>query len=109
MSDRLSSPTYLVRRKVLTLAGAAFHICDGEGRLVLSRSSRPSGSRRTSDSSTGEDMREELLAIHARQVLDISATYDVTDSQTGEKVGRSSGEGCGRSCATVAPAGCQRP
>ena len=32
-------------------------------------------------------MREELLAIHARKVLDISATYDVTDSRTGERVG----------------------
>jgi len=34
-----------------------------------------------------EDMQAELLLIQARRVLDISSEYDVTDSQTGEKVG----------------------
>ncbi len=87
MSERLSSPTYLVRRKVFTLAGGAFHFYDGEGRLVLYSKMKAFKLKEDIRLFTGEDMREELLAIHARQVLDISATYDVTDSRTGERVG----------------------
>ena len=87
MSDRFSSPTYLVRRKVFTLAGGAFHIWDGQGQLVLYSKLKAFKLKEDLRLFTGEDMREELLAIHARKVLDISATYDVTDSRTGEKVG----------------------
>ncbi len=87
MSDRFSSPTYLVRRKVFTLAGAAFHIWDGQGQLVLYSKLKAFKLKEDLRLFTGEDMREELLAIHARRVLDISATYDVTDSRTGERVG----------------------
>lgn len=87
MSASFSSPTYLVRRKVFTLAGAAFHIFDGEGRLVLFSKLKAFRLKEDIRLFTGEDMREELLAIRARKVLDISATYDVTDSRTGEKVG----------------------
>jgi hypothetical protein len=36
---------------------------------------------------TGEDMQTEALVIKARQVLDISATYDVVDPSTNQKVG----------------------
>ncbi|MBK9376584.1 MAG: hypothetical protein IPN03_23420 [Holophagales bacterium] len=87
MNERLSSTTYLVRRKVFTLAGAAFHFYDAEGRLVLYSKLKAFRLKEDIRLFTGEDMREELLAIHARKVLDISATYDVTDSQTGERVG----------------------
>ena len=87
MSDRFSSPTYLVRRKVFTLAGGAFHIYDGQGQLVLYSKLKAFKLKEDLRLFTGEDMREELLAIHARRVLDISATYDVTDSRTGERVG----------------------
>ena len=87
MSERLSSPTYLVRRKVFTLAGGAFHFYDGQGQLVLYSKLKAFKLKEDIRLFTGEDMREELLAIHARKVLDISATYDVTDSRTGEKVG----------------------
>jgi uncharacterized protein YxjI len=87
MSERFSSPKYLVRRKVLTVVGAAFHIYDGDGRLVLFSKLKAFKLKEDIRLFTGEDMREELLAIRARKVLDISATYDVTDSRTGEKVG----------------------
>jgi len=87
MSERFSSPTYLVRRKVLTLVGAAFHIFDGEGRLVLFSKLKAFKLKEDIRLFTGEDMTEELLAIRARKVLDISATYDVTDSRTGERIG----------------------
>lgn len=87
MNDRLSSPKYVVRRKVFTIAGAAFHVYDGEGRLVLYSKLAAFRLREDLRLFTDEGMGEELLAIRARQVLDVSATYDVTDSRTGEKVG----------------------
>jgi len=34
-----------------------------------------------------EAMAEEVMKIKARQILDISATYDVFDSETNEKIG----------------------
>lgn len=36
---------------------------------------------------TDKDMQTEVLTIEARQILDISAAYDVVDPTTGEKVG----------------------
>ena len=87
MSHRFSSPTYVVRRKVFTLAGGAFHIYDGQGQLVLYSKLKAFKLKEDLRLFTGEDMREELLAIHARKVLDISATYDVTDSVTGAVTG----------------------
>ncbi|MGA0900146.1 MAG: hypothetical protein ACO3SO_07060 [Luteolibacter sp.] len=35
----------------------------------------------------GPDKQTELLSIRARQVLDFGATYDVTDTSSGEKLG----------------------
>ncbi|MBI5440614.1 MAG: hypothetical protein HY900_05300 [Deltaproteobacteria bacterium] len=87
MSERFSSPTYVVRRKVFTVAGGAFHIYDGQGQLVLYSKLKAFKLKEDLRLFTGEDMREELLAIHARKVLDISTTYDVTDSVTGQRVG----------------------
>lgn len=36
---------------------------------------------------TGEDMTQEVLRISARKIIDLSATYDVFDSASGQKVG----------------------
>ncbi len=36
---------------------------------------------------TDESMQQELLLIKARSIIDFSATYDVTDAQTQQKVG----------------------
>ena len=66
MNERLSSTTYLVRRKVFTLAGAAFHFYDAEGRLVLYSKLKAFRLKEDIRLFTGEDMREELLAILER-------------------------------------------
>jgi uncharacterized protein YxjI len=87
MGDRFAYSTYLIRRKVFKLAGGAFHIFDPQGQLVMYSHMKAFKLKEDIRLFTGEDMREELLAIHARTVLDFSATYDVTDSQTGEKLG----------------------
>jgi len=79
---------YIARRKVFTLLGATFTIHDPESMEVLAFSRQKAFKLK-------EDIRiytdatksEELLTIAARQVVDWSAAYDVTDPATGEKVG----------------------
>lgn len=87
MDDRFAPPTFLIRRKVFKLAGGAFHIFDPHGQLVMYSHMKAFKLKEDIRLYTGEDKQHELLAIRARQVLDISATYDVTDSSSGEKVG----------------------
>ena len=85
--DRFSHPRYLVRRKVLKLFGGAFHVYDAQERLVFYSQMKAFKLKEDIRLFTGEDMRTEVLRIQARQVLDISATYDVYDSPSGQKVG----------------------
>ncbi|RJP71526.1 MAG: hypothetical protein C4532_07375 [Candidatus Abyssobacteria bacterium SURF_17] len=86
-SDRFEHSTYLIRRKILKLIGGAFHIYDPTGQLAFY--SKMKGFKLKEDIRlyTGEDMQTEALVITARQILDISATYDVVDPTTNAKVG----------------------
>lgn len=80
-------PTYLVRRQILKLVGGAFRIYGPDGGLVFYSKMKAFKLREDIRLYTGEDMRTEILTIKARQILDISATYDVVDAESGEKVG----------------------
>jgi uncharacterized protein YxjI len=86
-SDRFEHPTYLVRRKILKLFGGAFHIYDPTGAVVFYSQLKAFKLKEDIRLYTGEDMQTEVLLIKARQVLDISATYDVVDPARNEKVG----------------------
>lgn len=85
--DRFQFDQYLIRRKVLKLLGASFHIYAGEEHLILYANLKAFKLKEDIRLYTGEDMKEEVLLIKARNILDISATYDVYDSETGEKIG----------------------
>ncbi len=87
LDPRYGGQTYTIRRKVLTLIGAKFHVFDGQKKLILF--SRLKGFRLKEDIRlyADESMGEELLWIKARNIIDFSATYDVVDSQTGRAVG----------------------
>ncbi len=87
MAVRLDHRQYTVRRKVLQLLGATFHVYDPEGNVVFYSKMKAFKLKEDIRLYTGEDMQEELLTIKARQILDISATYDVTDATNGERVG----------------------
>lgn len=78
---------YTIRRKVLTLVGASFHIFNERGELVLF--SRQKGFKLKEDLRLYADEAQttELISIKARNVIDFSATYDVIDSALGETVG----------------------
>jgi uncharacterized protein YxjI len=78
---------YLVRRKVLTLAGAKFHIFDPDGHLLFFSRMKAFTLREDIRLYRDESMNEELLLIQARQIIDFSAAYDVIDSRSKEKIG----------------------
>lgn len=87
LNQLLTHNVYLIRRKFFKLFGGAFHIYDPAGQLVLYSELKAFKLKEDIRVFTGEDMRTEVMSIKARQMLDISATYDVHDSSTGEKVG----------------------
>jgi uncharacterized protein YxjI len=87
LAGRFQHNNYLVRRKVLKLFGGAFHVYDPTGQVVLFANMKAFKLKEDIRLYEGEDMQTELLLITARRVLDISSEYDVTDSQTGQKVG----------------------
>lgn len=84
---RFAHPTYLVRRKVLKLFGGAFHIYDPSGQLAFFSQMKAFKLKEDIRLFTDEEMRNEVIVIKARKVLDISSEYDVVDSASGEKVG----------------------
>lgn len=87
MNERFEHSTYLVRRKILKLFGAAFHIYDPAGNVVFYSKLKAFKMKEDIRVYTGEDMQEEVLVIQARKILDFSAAYDVVDPTIDEKVG----------------------
>jgi uncharacterized protein YxjI len=87
LADVYRHPSYLVRRKILKLLGADFHIYDPTGFIVLFSRMKAFKLREDIRLYTGEDMSRELLTIKARQILDFSAAYDVVDTPSQTKVG----------------------
>jgi len=87
MSDNFSHQKYLVRRKILKLFGAAFHIYDPDGNVAFYSKMKAFKLKEDIPMYTGEDMQEEVLTIKARKILDFSSAYDVVDPTTNEKVG----------------------
>jgi uncharacterized protein YxjI len=88
MSDSVfNHPTYLVRRKIFKLVGAAFHIYDPNGDVAFYSKQKAFKLKEDIRVYTGEDMRTEVLTIKARSIIDFSAAYDVFDPATQTKVG----------------------
>lgn len=86
-AGRFGHSRYMIRRKVFTLFGGAFHIYDEAGNVVFFSKMKAFKLKEDLRVFTGEDMSQEVFSIKARNILDISATYDVTDSASGQKVG----------------------
>lgn len=68
---------YTIRRKVFRLFGAAFHIYGPDGRLQGFCDQKAFKLREDLRVYTDESKSAELLRIHARQIIDLGATYDV--------------------------------
>lgn len=79
--------SYMIRRKVLKIIGASFHIYNPNGGLEFYVKQKGFKLKEDIRVYTGEDMTKAVLLIQARNMLDISATYDVIDATTFQKVG----------------------
>lgn len=84
---RFGHPQYVIRKKVFKLLGAAFHVYDMSGNVVMYSKQKAFKLKEDIRLYTGEDMQTELLTIQARQAIDFSASYDVVDPRAGGKVG----------------------
>lgn len=87
MNNEFGYTQYLVRKKVLSVLGAKFHIYNGNQELVMFSQMKAFKLKEDIRLYSDETMSRELLTISARNVIDFSATYDVKDSSTGEHVG----------------------
>ena len=78
---------YTIRRKVLKIFGASFHVYDEQGRVVGFSKQKAFKLKEDIRVYTDESLAQELLLIKARQIVDFSAAYDIVDSAEGRKVG----------------------
>ncbi len=84
---RFGQRRYMIRKKFFKLFGGAFHIYDEAGNVAFYSKMKAFKLKEDLRVFTDEDMGQEVLTIKARSILDISATYDVTDSASGRKIG----------------------
>ncbi|MFP2907738.1 hypothetical protein ACLESD_22360 [Pyxidicoccus sp. 3LFB2] len=84
---RFGQSRFMIRRQFFKLFGGAFHIYDEAGNVAFYSKMKAFKLKEDLRIYSGEDMSQELLTIQARSILDIGATYDVTDATTGERVG----------------------
>ena len=87
MNDRYQHQQYLIRKKFFKVFGDAFHIYDDQGQLAFYVKQKAFRLKEDIRIFSSEDMTNELLVIHARGMIDFSATYDVIDSASGETIG----------------------
>lgn len=84
---RYEGQSFVARKKVLKIFGGAFYVFEpDEQTLRFYVKQKAFKLKEAITVFTDETMQQELLKIQARQILDISATYDVTTTE-GEKVG----------------------
>ncbi|GHG79324.1 hypothetical protein [Comamonas sp. JC664] len=84
---RFGQTRYMIRRKFFKLFGDAFHIYDEAGNLAFYSKLKAFKLKEDIRIYTDEEMREELIIIKARGIIDFGMTYDVTDAVTGERLG----------------------
>ena len=78
---------YFLRRKVFRFFGGEFDIYDPGGNLVLHSEQKSFKLKEDMRLYSDKSRNYEILSIKARHILDIGATYDVTDSRSSQPVG----------------------
>lgn len=87
MNAKFGHQQYQVRKQIMSLVGAKIDIFDGNGEPVLFSQMKAFKLKEDIRLYSDDTMSRELLTIQARSVIDFSATYDVVDAETGERVG----------------------
>ncbi len=78
---------YLIRRKILKLIGADFHIYDQQQRVVGFSNMKGFKLKEDIRVYSDESKSQELWRISARNVIDFGGTYDIIDSASGQSLG----------------------
>ena len=87
IAERYAHRTYTLRRKILTIFGAKFHLYDPSGQLALFAKLKAFKIKEDIRLYADEAMTNEVMSIRTQSVFDIAGTYDVFDTVTGETVG----------------------
>ena len=87
MSQLQIPTTYVARRNFFNFLGITCRILDGAGGLLFFIKMKAFKLKEDITIFRDAARTQPLINIKARQMMDISATYDVTDSTTGEVVG----------------------
>lgn len=82
-----------VARKAFSLLGNTFRIEDADGGLLYYVKQKAFKLKEEITVFADEGQQDAVLRIRARSILDVSATYDVTDARSGEKAGACRREG----------------
>jgi hypothetical protein len=85
--DDMSGAEFTIRRKVLTLFGAQFHIYKPDASLMGYCKQKAFKLKEDIRIYSDESQQNEKLAIAARSVIDFSAAYDVVESASATKLG----------------------
>ena len=95
MSTALSryQATYVAKKALFSFLGSAFRLYDSSGQLAFYVKQKAFKLKEEITVYADEGEKEAMLSIKARSMVDFSATYDVTDSHSGELVGSMRREG----------------
>lgn len=85
MATRFDHDRFVVRRKVLTFFGKAAHTYAGDGTPLLYTKLKAFKLKEDIRIYADESMKEEVLSIKARNIIDFGASYDVFEGA--ERVG----------------------
>ncbi len=78
---------YVAKKALFTFLGSAFRLYTQEGDLAFFVKMKAFKLREEITVYSDEAQQNAMLRIQARQIMDVSATYDVTDAKSGDKVG----------------------
>jgi hypothetical protein len=85
--DAFTADRYRIRRKFWKLFGASFRVLGPNDELLAFSKQKAFRLKEDIRVYADESMAQETLTIHARQIVDFSAAYDVLDARAGRKVG----------------------
>lgn len=78
---------YIIRKKLLKLIGEGFYIYDQAGTKVFYSNMKAFTLRDDIRLYTGDDMSQEVLRLKARNIIDFSGAFEITDSASGRLIG----------------------
>lgn len=87
MESRFEHQAFTVRQKLFSWMGASFQVFNDDGEVVLFAKQKAFRFKEDIRLFASDAMEHEVLRIHARDIIDFSATYDIIDAESEELVG----------------------